>query len=673
MAISLRAFFEVQDKGTATLRKIARSAESLSTASLKAEKSTSMLASGLKSATLAAGGLIGAAGLGGLVTAIVKTGADFDTQMAKVNAITGATTEQIAELRKEARRLGADTPFSAKQAGEGMEYLALAGWKTEAIIEAMPGMLDLALAGTLDLGRAADITSDTMQAFGLSADKATHAADVFAYAQANANTSVEQMGEAMTYLAPVANQLGWKLEESAASMMAVADSGIKGSKGGMAFASSLARLAKPTKAMSKTMEQYGIHFFDANGNMKSMPDVIKELETGFKGLTREQKTSQLATLFGAEAFKHWAVLLETGSEKLYGMTHALETADGKAAEMATTMRNNLNGRWNEFTSAVQEAFIALYEKFEPALRGLVVSATDIAGKLPKMFDEFVRIWPALKDGIIATTLALATLKVGITALTVIGTVSTLLKAYRAGTLAATMATYGLNAALLLNPMTWVVAGIAALVAAGVLLYRNWDMVKAKAIELWDSFSDFRGIALALLGPFWSLVGAGIELYRNWDTVKEKASDLWVGIKNAFATGVNFVVGHLNNLIKAMNSAFDVQLPDWLGGYSFKLNIPNIPEMAMDYSVTHRTMQEGRNRRNYDVDGSHYHGLDRVPYDGYFARLHKNEAVLNVKEAKEHRSGRGGGGGATVNISGNTFHIREEADIERVAYELAKML
>ncbi|MEV2479261.1 phage tail tape measure protein [Paenibacillus larvae] len=203
-----------------------------------------------------------------LGAASVKMGMDFEAGMSTVKAITGATGKDFEDLQETAKELGATTVFSASEAAEGMKYLGLAGWKTQDIISAMPGMLDLAAAGALDLGTAADITSDTMQAFGMAADRATHAADVFAYASSNSNTTVEMLGEGMKYLAPVANQFGWSLEESSAAMMFLADAGLKGSIAGQAFASSLTRLAKPTAEMEKVMKATGISFFDAQGKME---------------------------------------------------------------------------------------------------------------------------------------------------------------------------------------------------------------------------------------------------------------------------------------------------------------------------------------------------------------------------------------------------------------------
>ena len=197
------------------------------------------------------------------------------------------------------------------------------------------------------------------------------------------------MGEAMKYLAPIANALGWKLEESSAAMMTVADAGIKGSMGGQAFATSLARLAKPTKPMAKAMDKLGMSFFDAQGDMKSLPQVVGEVEKATKKMTQEQRSSLLTTLFGAQAYKHWAVLLEKGSGELQRVTTELENADGAASRMATTMMDNLGGDWNLLIAGAMEAAYVIYEKFQPALRGVTQALTTFIGKVPAAIDKLI--------------------------------------------------------------------------------------------------------------------------------------------------------------------------------------------------------------------------------------------------------------------------------------------
>ncbi|WP_260851761.1 phage tail tape measure protein, partial [Bacillus pumilus] len=221
----------------------------------------------------------------------VQVGMDFEKQMSKVQAISGGTAQEIKKLEKQAMDLGATSVFTASQAADAQSFLAMAGFKANDIYAAMPGMLNLAAAGQLDLAAAADISSNMMQAFALKAEEAGHASDVIAYGAANANTNVEQMGEAMKFLAPNANSLGWGLEESAAAVMAFGDAGLQGSIAGQAFGTSLIRLATPAKKAQKEIDKLGFAFFDAAGDMKSMPEVVAEMEKGMKGMTKEQQAA----------------------------------------------------------------------------------------------------------------------------------------------------------------------------------------------------------------------------------------------------------------------------------------------------------------------------------------------------------------------------------------------
>ncbi|TQR24372.1 phage tail tape measure protein, partial [Lysinibacillus sphaericus] len=409
-------------------------------------------------------------------------------QMSKVSAVSGATGADFDKLRGQAQELGKTTVFTATQAAEGMEYLALAGWKTNDIMAAMPGMLNLAATGALDLGKAADITSDVMSAFGISAGKAGHTADVFAYAQANANTNVEQMGEAMTYLAPVANALGLELEESAAAVMKLADSGVKGSMAGQAFASSLSRLAKPTKAMRDEMGRLGIEFFDAQGNLKSMPNIIAEIEKGTKGMTKEQKSATLSILFGAEAYKHWAILLESGSKTLGDTTDALKNADGAAEKMADTMMDNLAGSLNQLKAAFEGIAIQISDLIKDDLRAFA----DWIAKMAAKFGE-------LSESTKKTILVVAGLAAAIGPLLVIGgmlisSLGTILGAFGTVSSAIAVVTTGATAAtpaigalasvftVLTGPIGIAVAALAGLTIGTIAFAKNMSESALPSVE-----------------------------------------------------------------------------------------------------------------------------------------------------------------------------------------------
>lgn len=341
---------------------------------------------------IAIGGMAGMAlGAGAALVGIVSAGANFEQIMSKVAAVSGASGSEMKQLQAQAKELGATTQFSATQAGEGMMYLAQAGFKTSDILTAMPGMLDLAAAGALDLGTAADIASNIMSGFGLKADKATHTADVLAKAAADANTDVTEMGEAMKYAAGTAHTVGFSMEETSAAMMAMSNSGLKGSVAGQAFATSLGRLAKPTKEMRKVMDELNLSFFDSQGKIKPLPTIIKELEDKTGSMTAQQKSATLTTLFGAEAYKNWAALLQAGSGYLAENTKALENADGAARKMADTMTNNLKGKWDEFTSALEGLAITIFTLIAPALGAIVIGLTKVVQWVDSTINKFVNL------------------------------------------------------------------------------------------------------------------------------------------------------------------------------------------------------------------------------------------------------------------------------------------
>ncbi len=341
---------------------------------------------------IAIGGMAGMAlGAGAALVGIVSAGANFEQIMSKVAAVSGASGSEMKQLQAQAKELGATTQFSATQAGEGMMYLAQAGFKTGDIMKAMPGMLDLAAAGALDLGTAADIASNIMSGFGLSADKATHTADVLALAASNSNTNVTQMGEAMKYAAGTAHTVGFSMEETSAAIMAMANSGLQGSVAGQAFATSLGRLAKPTKEMRKVMDELNLSFFDQQGKIKPLPTIIKDLEDKTGSMTNQQKSATLTTLFGAEAYKNWAALMQEGSGKLEKNTKALEKADGAAAKMAKTMTDNLKGKWDEFTSALEGLAITIFTLIAPALGAIVIGLTKVVQWVDSTINKFVNL------------------------------------------------------------------------------------------------------------------------------------------------------------------------------------------------------------------------------------------------------------------------------------------
>lgn len=323
----------------------------------------------------------------GLGTAAVVTGNSFEAQMSRVQAIAGATKEELEQLTNQAIDLGAKTSFSATEVAEGMENLASAGFTTEEIMSAMPGLLDLAASSGAELATASEIAASAIRGFGLEADKSTHIADVFAEAAARTNAQTEDMGEAMKYVAPVAKTVGLSIEETAAAIGIMSDAGIKGSQAGTTLRSGLVRIVKPTKQVRTAMEELGVEFYDNDGKMKSLKQIIDDLQKSTKGLSDETKNQALAQIFGTEALSGMLALVNRGADDLENMTKSFEQADGAASEMAETMLDNTAGSLESLSGSVESAGIAIQKALSPEIKKLTKWIQDLVDEFTNLSEE----------------------------------------------------------------------------------------------------------------------------------------------------------------------------------------------------------------------------------------------------------------------------------------------
>jgi TP901 family phage tail tape measure protein len=352
----------------------------------KGLKSLSSLASkGAKVAVAAVGGV--ATAIGGIAVAAGKVGMDFEAQMSRVQAISGATADELKRLKDQAVDLGAETAFSATEAAHGMENLASAGFSVSEIMEAMPGMLDLAASSGEDLANSADIAASTLQGFGLEASEAGHVADVLAKNAADTNAAVADTGEAMKFIAPLAHAAGISLEETAAAIGIMADNGIKGSQAGTTLRGALSRLSKPTRDMQEAMDELGISFYDSEGRMKSLSEQIDMVKAATAGMTDEQRNNYLVTLYGQEALSGMLALINTTDGKLEEMTQSYKNCDGAAEEMATTMQDNLSSALEQVGGAAESFGITVYESIQDPLKDAAFAAADAIGQITDAFKE----------------------------------------------------------------------------------------------------------------------------------------------------------------------------------------------------------------------------------------------------------------------------------------------
>lgn len=309
--------------------------------------------------------------IGGVAAASVTVAANFEQQMSKVQAISGATAKDTDRLTESARQWGRDTKYSATEAGEAFEYMALAGWKTDDMLEGIGGILNLAAASAMDLGTASDIVTDYLTAFGLSAKDAGKFADEMAYAMSHSNTTTEALGEAYKNCAATAASMGYSVEETTAVLMTMANAGVKGGEAGTALNAIMTRLATDTKGCATELSKYGVEVYDAQGNMNSLSSILTGVRGVWNNLTDEQQANLAKTIAGTNQFSALQTIMSGLSDEAIasGMSfsdysEALQNCDGTASDMAATMQDAYNVRvaWNNNSKYIQLEYgqLAIY-------------------------------------------------------------------------------------------------------------------------------------------------------------------------------------------------------------------------------------------------------------------------------------------------------------------------
>ena len=318
---------------------------------------------------------------------IIKVGAGFDTAMANVAAISGASGDSLDALRDKAKEMGATTKFSASEAADAFGYMAMAGWKTEDMLAGIDGIMNLAAASGEDLATTSDIVTDALTAFGLSAEDAGHFADILAAASSNANTNVSMMGETFKYVAPLAGTLGYSAEDVAVAVGLMANSGIKAGQAGTSLRAALSSLLNPSEKAAGLMEDLGISMTDVNGNSLPLADTFDMLREAFSGLAESEQASAAAVLFGQEAMSGMLSVINAAPADIEKLTEAVANAEGAAQSMSAIMQDNVGGAWDEFTSAIEGAQIALYDTFSDDLQDMILGAADGVSRLTSAFEE----------------------------------------------------------------------------------------------------------------------------------------------------------------------------------------------------------------------------------------------------------------------------------------------
>ena len=542
--------------------------------------------------------------IGGVGVAAVKTAADFDSAMSQVAAVSGATGKDFDALRNKAREMGAKTKFSATEAAEAMNYMAMAGWKTEDMLDGIEGVMNLAAASGEDLATTSDIVTDALTAFGLSAKDSGHFADILAAASSNANTNVSMMGETFKYCAPIAGALGFSAEDTAEAIGLMANAGIKSSQAGTALRTIMNNLAGDVKISGKAIGDVTIATTNADGSMRDLSDILTDCRTAFSGLTESEKAQAAESLVGKNAMSGFLALMNAGEGDIEKLSSAIENCDGSAEKMAMTMQDNLAGQLTILKSQLQELAISFGDILMPAIRSIVSKLQGFVDKLNGMDEGTKRtivtiallvasIGPLLI--IIGTTIS----KIGVAMqgfVKLANGVSKLKVAIQGGT--GVLGKLGAALGGVSAPVLAVVAVIAVLVAAFVHLWRANEGFRDAIIGTWnrikDTISGFcQGIVDRLNALGFQFTDIVDVLKTVWDGFCQILAPVFEGVFNHIANILSTVTGVITGILDVFIGIFtgnwsqawtgvkEIFSSIWNGISSFFTNILNVIKGVAD--------------------------------------------------------------------------------------------
>ena len=474
-----------------------------------------------------------------LGTASVKMAADFEAAMSKVAAVSGASASEMEALTAKAREMGSKTKFSASEAAEAMNYMAMAGWKTEDMLSGIEGVMNLAAASGEDLATTSDIVTDALTAFGLTAQDSGHFADVLAAASSNANTNVSMMGETFKYCAPIAGSLGFSVEDTAEAIGLMANAGIKSTQAGTSLRTIMANLSGEVKICGANIGEVTIATSNADGTMRDLSDILADCRVAFSGLSESEKAAAAESLVGKNAMSGFLALMNAGEGDINKLSGAIDNCDGAAQNMADTMNDNLEGQLTILKSALEELAISFGQLLIPALREVV-----------QWLQGFIGFLNSLPEGVKKTIMVIALVAAALgpvliiigKVISAIGTIMTIVPKV-AGVINVVKGAFAaLNATMLANPIVLIIAAIAALVAAFIYLWNNcegfrqfwinlWENVKQIAVAVWEGLKTFFAAA-------WKAISTTAQTI--WNGIRNFFSVLWEGIKTIFTTVLNVI-------------------------------------------------------------------------------------------------------------------------------------
>lgn len=497
--------------------------------------------------------------IAGLGAAAIKTASDFESTMSQVSAISGATGDDFKKLEDLAKKMGETTKFSASEAAEALTYMAMAGWKTDDMLDGLEGIMNLAAASGEKLGSTSDIVTDALTAFGLSASDSGHFADILATASSNANTNVSMMGETFKYVAPVAGALGYSAEDTAEAIGLMANAGIKSSQAGTSLRSILSNLQGEVTFCGAGFGEMTVQTTKADGSMRSLGDILEDCRKAFTKMSESERAANAEAVVGREAMSGFLALMTAAPKDIDKLNDAISKCDGSAKSMADTMNDNLSGQITLLKSQLEALAIQFVTLIMPYLRQGVewlsklctwISGLDdgtkkmiltiagiaaAAGPVLVVGGKIISGIGHIVSGVTGVIGAVAKLSPVISALIsgggkIVTGIGSLVAKLGGGLLPALAAVPG--------PVWIIIAVVGALVAAGVALYKNWDEISAWAKNVWGSIKETVGNAIdgivGFFGKCKDAIGSIKDKYHEMvEGLKQKTDEMKENIVNKY--------------------------------------------------------------------------------------------------------------------------------------------
>ena len=490
------------------------------------------------------------AGVTALGTAAVSTAANFESSMSQVQATMGITKDAMSTVNGEsvntmdtlsalAKKMGSETAFSASECAEALNYLALAGYDTQQMCDTLPTVLNLAAAGGIDLAAASDMVTDAMSALGMGVDEAGTMVDQMTKTASTTNTSVAQLGEGILTIGATAKTVKGGTAELNTALGILANNGIKGAEGGTHLRNVILSLQNPTDKAAACMEQLGLDVYDSEGNMRSLNDILGDLNMSMDGMTAAEKSNIIGQIFNKTDLSSVNALLANTGTTWDDLQQSIIDSGGAAQQMADTQLDNLQGQITILKSALEGLAISFGELLMPAIKMIVGWVQQFVDWLNGMDEGTKKVITTV--ALLAAALGPVLIVVG-KVVSAVGTIMTIVPKVAGVINTVKTAFAALNTTMLANPIFLIIAAITALVAAFIYLWNTnedfrqfwinlWENVKEVAIAVWEAIKNFFAAA-------WEAISSTAQAV--WNGIKDFFSGLWEGIKTIFSTVVEVI-------------------------------------------------------------------------------------------------------------------------------------